>query len=304
MQSDLDYEEEHVIIVEVYKEKLVGKPFVRSAVLTHLDKTFLDLLRTTLSKEKPSFMYSDTNVTSCSTHDGTSMNTLLSKPLSLLLEVIERKQHKILRYVVNTTQPQLESNTPNIFDQMVQNANKESFLKSKYSQEDVDKFLIQYHTAESKKVFLKKCIHEKITFDEQIKQRLYTFLEENKLGYKGADEKHTLQVSMNDFISVLLNVQRYHDRFRVKNLVMFQNDTLLDAIKNCVPTKIEKGSGRSGNLKQHQIDSWIKILDKARCNLPSRYLNLIKNEGGKRRGEILLNTMNNIRNILTKNSEI
>ena len=120
------------------------------------------------------------------------------------------------------------------------------------------------------------------------------FFRKNKLGYKGDDEKHTLQVSMNDFTSVLLNVQRYYERFKVKNKVVFQNDTLLGAIQNCVPTKSKEDSSKSGNLKQHQIESWIKILDKARHNLPSRYLTVIQSQGEKRRGEILLKTMSNI----------
>ena len=83
------------MIVEVYKDKLVGQPFVKSAVLINLDKTFLELLWTTLSKEKPDYMYNDTNVTSCSTQNGTSMTALISSPLSLLLQVIQSNQVKI-----------------------------------------------------------------------------------------------------------------------------------------------------------------------------------------------------------------
>ena len=55
--SELDDDEEYIITVEVYKDRLLGKPFVKSAVLTKLDETFLALLRTTLSKEKPNFIY-------------------------------------------------------------------------------------------------------------------------------------------------------------------------------------------------------------------------------------------------------
>ena len=130
MLSELDYNEECVIIVEVYKDKLVGQPFVKSAVLTNLDKTFLELLRTTLSKEKPDYMYNDTNVTSCSTQNGTSMTALISSPLSLLLQVIQSNQLEILRFVIKITHPQLlnQSKTPNIFDDMIRNANSEIFL--------------------------------------------------------------------------------------------------------------------------------------------------------------------------------
>ena len=280
MLSELDYNEECVIIVEVYKDKLVGNPFVKSAVLTNLDKTFLELLRTTLSKEKPDYMYNDTNVTSCSTQNGTSMTALISSPLSLLLQVIQSNQLKILRFVINKTHPQLlnQSKTPNIFDDMIRNANLGHFLKSEYSQKDVDEFLTQYHSAEKKGEFLKKFSHKKITLDQQVKQRLYTFLDKNELGYKSDDEKHTLQVSMNDFSSVLLNIQKYYERLKVNNLGNFQNDTLLDAIRNCVSTKSKKELSRSENLKQHQIESWINILDRAKSNLPYRYLTTIKSE--------------------------
>ena len=134
-RSELDCDEEYIITVEVYKDTLLGKPFVKSAVLTKLEETFLALLRTTLSEEKPNFIYNNKNVIYCSTHNGTSITSLLSKPSSLLLQVVESDQPKILHFVINTTQFQLvnQSKASNIFDLMVRNANKESFLKSKYS---------------------------------------------------------------------------------------------------------------------------------------------------------------------------